>query len=90
LSMSEPFTEEQEFEFERVVNWLDHFGLPMYHIHSSGHIMPCELKATIRRVRPRMLYPIHTDHPEMYAKFVKDAVPVTTPQKDAAYSIGTA
>ena len=44
LSISEPFNEEQEFEFERVVNWLDHFGLPMYHVHCSGHIMPDQLK----------------------------------------------
>ncbi len=88
LSMSEPFTEEQEFEFERVINWLDHFGLPMYHIHCSGHIMPGELKAAIDTVKPKMLYPIHTEHPEMYAKFVSDATKVTVPQKKVTYQLG--
>ena len=88
LSMSEPFTEEQEFEFERVVNWLDHFGLPMYHIHCSGHIMPGELRAAIDTVKPKMLYPIHTEHPEMYAKFVSDSTKVTVPQKKVAYQLG--
>lgn len=88
LSISEPFTEEQEFEFERVVNWLDHFGLPMYHVHCSGHIMPGELKAALGRMEPKMVYPVHTEHPELYAKFVSDGMKVTVPQKNVAYAIG--
>ena len=88
LSISEPFTEEQEFEFERVVNWLDHFGLPMYHVHCSGHIMPGELKAALGRMEPKMLYPVHTEHPQLYAKFVSDGMKVTVPQKNVAYPIG--
>lgn len=87
MSMSEPFTEEQEFEFERVVNWLDHFGLPMYHIHCSGHIMPGELRSAIDTIKPKMLYPIHTEHPEMYSKFVSDGTRVTVPQKKATYEL---
>jgi len=89
LSISEPFTEEQEFEFERVVNWLDHFGLPMYHVHCSGHIMPGQLKTAIDRIAPKMLYPVHTDHPELFAKFVSDARNVTVPQKNVAYPVST-
>ena len=88
LSISEPFTEEQEFEFERVVNWLDHFGLPMYHVHCSGHIMPGELKEALERIEPEMVYPIHTEHPELYAKFVSDRAKVTVPQKNAVYPVG--
>jgi len=87
LSISEPFTEEQEFEFERFVNWLDHFGLPMYHVHCSGHIMPGELKGALERMAPKMVYPIHTDHPELYAKFVSQAMKVTVPQKNVPYPI---
>ncbi|MEM3522381.1 MAG: MBL fold metallo-hydrolase, partial [Candidatus Bathyarchaeia archaeon] len=44
LSSSEPFNEEREIEYEKFINWLNHFGLPMYHIHCSGHIMPNDLK----------------------------------------------
>jgi len=87
LSISEPFTEEQEFEFERVVNWLDHFGLPMYHLHSSGHIMPGELKRALNRIAPKVVYPIHTDHPELYAKFISGTAKATVPQKNVAYPI---
>lgn len=89
LSISEPFNEEQEFEFERVVNWLDHFGLPMYHVHCSGHIMPEQLKAAISRIAPKVIYPIHTDHPELYAKFVSDVASVTVPQKNVAYPVSS-
>lgn len=88
LSISEPFTEEQEFEFERVVNWLDHFGLPMYHVHCSGHIMPGELKEALARIGPEVVYPMHTEHPELYAKFVSDTAKVTVPQKNVAYPVG--
>ncbi len=87
LSISEPFNEEQEFEFERVVNWLDHFGLPMYHVHCSGHIMPDQLKSAIVRISPKTVYPIHTDHPELYAKFISGVASVTVPQKNVTYPV---
>jgi len=76
LSMSEPFNEEQEFEFERLRNWLDHFGLPMYHIHCSGHMMPIELKRSIESIKPQRLIPIHTEYPGLYGKYVSDIVDV--------------
>ncbi|MGQ9545227.1 MAG: MBL fold metallo-hydrolase, partial [Candidatus Bathycorpusculaceae bacterium] len=44
LSASEPFNEEMEIDFERLLNWLKHYGLPQYHVHVSGHIMPLQLK----------------------------------------------
>jgi ribonuclease J len=87
LSISEPFNEEQEFEFERVVNWLDHFGLPMYHVHCSGHIMPDQLKSAVARIRPKRVYPIHTEHPELYAKFISEVASVTVPQKNMTYPV---
>ena len=87
LSISEPFNEEQEFEFERVVNWLDHFGLPMYHVHCSGHIMPDQLKSALARIGPKTVYPIHTEHPELYAKFISGVVGVRVPQKNMTYPV---
>lgn len=87
LSMSEPFNEEQEFEFERLRNWLDHFGLPMYHIHCSGHIMPSELKRSIEIVRPHRLIPIHTEYPGLYAKYVSDIVEVVSASKGRRYEL---
>jgi len=88
LSTSEPFNEEQEFEFERLKNWLDHFGLPMYHVHCSGHIMPGELKSSIEQVKPRRLIPIHTEYPNLYAKYVSDSAKIERPSKGRAYELG--
>jgi ribonuclease J len=87
LSMSEPFNEEQEFEFERLRNWLDHFGLPMYHVHCSGHIMPNELKRSIGNIAPRRLIPIHTEYPGLYGKYVGDIVEVVSADKGRRYGL---
>ena len=75
-SSSEPFNEEMEIDHERFINWLDHFGLPMYQIHSSGHMMPTELRETIGQIQPKRLVPIHTEQPELYRLFVKDLTKV--------------
>jgi ribonuclease J len=75
-SSSEPFNEEMEMDHERFVNWLNHFGLPMYQIHSSGHMMPTELREAIGEISPKRLLPIHTEQPELYRLFVKDLTKV--------------
>ena len=87
LSSSEPFNEEMEIEYDKFVNWLDHFGLPMYHIHCSGHIMPTEIKQAITEISPKMLFPIHTEHPELFGRYVADVTKVTLPQKMKAQLI---
>lgn len=85
LSSSEPFNEEMELEYDKFVNWLDHFGLPMFHIHCSGHIMPTEIKQVITKIAPKTLFPVHTEHPELYSKFVSDITRVQLPQKNRRY-----
>ncbi len=87
LSGSEPFNEEQEVEFDKFINWLDHFGLPMHHIHCSGHVMPNELKRIISEVKPKKVFPIHTDHPELFGRFVSNLVDVEIPKKEVSYEI---
>ncbi len=80
-SASEPVNEEGEIEFTKLLNWLDHFGLPMYQIHCSGHIMPNELKAITAKISPKRIYPIHTEHPELFAKFMAKCGEVELPRK---------
>lgn len=87
LSASEPFNEEMEIEYERFINWLDHFGLPMYHVHCSGHMMPNELKHVVSEIRPKKTFPIHTQHPELYAKFVSHVTRVQVPEKGGTYDL---
>jgi ribonuclease J len=72
LSTSEPFNEEMEIDYERLVNWLRHYGLPEYHVHVSGHIMPLRLKAALKEVAAKRIFPVHTEAADLFARFVRD------------------
>jgi ribonuclease J len=72
LSSSEPFNEEMEIDYERMVNWVSHYGLPQYHVHVSGHIMPLQLKKALRQMNGRRIFPVHTENAGLFAKFVRD------------------
>jgi len=72
LSASEPFDEEMEIDFDRLVNWLVHCGLPQYHIHVSGHVMPLQLKKALETIRPRKTFPVHCNYPELFSRFMKN------------------
>jgi ribonuclease J len=65
-SLSEPFNEEMEISHERMHNWLNYFDLKYIQAHCSGHICGSDLKAQIKRIKPKTLFPIHTEHPEMF------------------------
>jgi ribonuclease J len=73
VSASEPFNEEMEIDYDRLVNWLEHFGLPQYHVHVSGHIMPLQLKAVLKEVNARKVFPVHTEHAELFCRFMRDS-----------------
>jgi ribonuclease J len=88
LSASEPFNEEMEIDFERLVNWLGHYGLPQYHVHVSGHVMPLQLKAILREVDGKKIFPIHTENAYLFAKFIRDTKSQTIlPKKEKEYKI---
>jgi ribonuclease J len=72
LSQSEPFNEEMELDFEKQLNWLERYGVPLYNIHSSGHALPHHLREVVRRVRPERLFLIHTERPELYRGYLAD------------------
>lgn len=65
-SLSEPFNEEMAISYERMHNWLNHFRLHFVQSHCSGHIHGDDLKTLISTIHPKKLYPIHTEHPEMF------------------------
>ncbi len=71
LSASEPFNEEMEVDFNRLTNWLEHYGLPQYHAHVSGHIMPLQLRQVLQTMNPKKIFPIHGTHPELFSKFMR-------------------
>ena len=67
-SLSEPFNEEMEISYDRMKNWLHHFDITFFQSHCSGHINGDNLKELITTVHPKKLYPIHTEHPELFQK----------------------
>lgn len=80
-SSSEPFNEESEIAFDRFSNWLDHFALPMYHIHASGHIMPLALRSMLEEIKPNVIIPIHTEHANMFAKWCSNISKFIIPER---------
>ncbi len=88
LSASEPFNEEMELDYERLMNWLSHYGLPQYHAHVSGHIMPLPLKAALRSINAKRVFPVHTENAELFRKFMGNAGgEITLVEKSQQYQL---
>jgi ribonuclease J len=88
LSASEPFNEEMEIDFERLINWLRHYGLPQYHVHVSGHMMPLQLKAALKQINAKQVFPVHTEHADLFAGFMRDQKSqVTLVEKNKVYTL---
>ena len=88
LSASEPFNEEMEIDYEKLLNWLKHYGLPQYHVHVSGHMMPLQLKAALRAMNGKRVFPVHTENAGLFSKFVRDLkTTVTLVEKCREYTL---
>lgn len=79
-SASEPYNEEQEISQERINAWMDHFGMYKFQCHCSGHARSKDLLQIVEEINARTLYPVHTEHPEVYKKAVKNVVQVSEAQ----------
>lgn len=66
-SMSEPFSEE-DIEDEVMHNWLDHFKMHFHQLHASGHLNRNQLTALIKQIRPKRIFPVHTENPQLFKK----------------------
>ena len=67
-SLSEPFNEEMEISYDRMVNWIMHFDMNFIQSHCSGHINGADLMSLIKEINPKELYPIHTEKPQLFKK----------------------
>ena len=65
-SLSEPFNEEMEISQERMDNWLQYFGLRKEQVHCSGHAPGHELRELIETIKPKVIFPIHTEKPGLF------------------------
>jgi ribonuclease J len=66
-SKSEPF-EEDDVQEEVLQNWIKRFDLDFHQAHASGHANMEEIFDIIRRVGPKVVIPVHTEHPELFSK----------------------
>jgi ribonuclease J len=70
-SLSEPFNEEMELSYDRMQNWLEYFNLRFFQAHCSGHICGSELKQILTTINPKTLFPIHTEHPQLFTDLIQ-------------------
>jgi ribonuclease J len=88
LSASEPFNEEMGMDYVKLGHWLERYGLPQYHVHVSGHIMPLQLKATLKEVGASRIFPVHTENAELFNGYMRDLKSKSVlVQKGEEYSI---
>jgi ribonuclease J len=97
----EPFNDEMEIDEEKLMNWLDKFGVD-YDItnkdgkkffkraHVSGHVSRNEISEIIRKIKPRKVIPIHTQYPDEFVKIVdriEEGVKVIIPRVGEIYDL---
>jgi ribonuclease J len=70
LSSSEPFNEEMEISYDKLMEWLTRYGLPVFQVHASGHATAHDLRAAVETIRPEKVYLVHTENPALYARFL--------------------
>jgi len=89
LSKSEPFTEELVLSFDKLLHWLALFGIRKYNqVHVSGHCDAAGLKEIIATASPQTLFPVHTEHPELFEGLAAGlAKGVVVPEKGKTYQI---
>jgi ribonuclease J len=69
----EPFNPKMELSQDRMLRWLKYFKINAdndwkpYHIHASGHASGPEIQEMINKIKPKLLVPVHTEHPELFS-----------------------
>ncbi len=93
-STSEAFDEEGRVNWRRLKEWLAHFGVRLVgdwerarlgdpeHVglHASGHVSGAELAELVELIRPALVVPVHTEHPEWFRRF-EGRIAVALPER---------
>lgn len=69
---AEPFKEEMELSFRRLTKWIELCGLKLEYAHTSGHMYQKDIERLISEIDPKIVVPIHTEHPELFSKWAKN------------------
>jgi len=68
-SVCEPFDIEMEIDWQRIENWINHFGMSLNSTHVSGHASGPQLKEFVKKVQPKLVIPVHTEHANAFDKW---------------------
>jgi len=85
-SASEPYNEEQELSLERIDAWIEHFGMNKFQSHCSGHARGRDLLEAVAEIGAKTLYPIHTEHANLYEKVSRNMIRVEEGKKYSIFS----
>ncbi|UCE12594.1 MAG: hypothetical protein JSV04_10405, partial [Candidatus Heimdallarchaeota archaeon] len=84
-SHGDPFDEKGMIDYNTMQEWIRHFHLDFKQYHASGHAPRRDLKRIVEEIDPRLVIPIHTEHPEMYREIVD--VPILLPTQGRTISV---
>ncbi len=65
-SLSEPF-DEMDPEDAVKNKWLDFFHIERHQAHASGHSPMADIFALVNEINPKIVIPVHTEYPELFA-----------------------
>ncbi len=71
---AEPFNEEMILSFSRLKNWLRMCNLKLEYSHTSGHLSYDDMKKVLEDVQPDVLFPIHTENPEVFKELTNKKI----------------
>jgi ribonuclease J len=71
-SVCEPFDIEMEIDWQKIENWITHFGMDLNTTHVSGHASGPQLKNFIKTANPKLVIPVHTQHAKIYNEWSKN------------------
>ena len=63
---AEPFKEEMELSFRRLLKWIKLCGLKLEYAHTSGHMYEKDIERLVSEINPKVIVPIHTEHPSLF------------------------
>jgi ribonuclease J len=97
FSNSRAYDDEQAADLDRLRNWVRWLGLDLVgdpdnkdsvSLHASGHASGDELAEFVRTVKPEILIPIHTEHPDWWKETLRGSgVEVRAPEYGVGISI---
>jgi ribonuclease J len=75
-SSSEPYNEEMILDTKRLQNWISFLKMKLSQSHASGHASGNDITRMIRKIKPKSVFPIHTESPGSFEGIAKSVVTV--------------